>query len=42
MDGDFSARLWEYIISQGMSVLKIDRDADLGTYVEPNIWVQHL
>jgi hypothetical protein len=32
----------EYIIPQGMSVLRIDRGADLGTYVEPNIWVQHL
>jgi hypothetical protein len=32
----------EYIIPQGMSVLSIDRDTNLGTYVESNIWVQHL
>jgi hypothetical protein len=32
----------DYIIPQGMSVLRIDRGADLGTYVEPNIWIQHV
>ncbi|GAB1640465.1 transferase [Krasilnikovia sp. MM14-A1259] len=31
----------EYVIPQGMSVLRLDRDADLGTYVEPNVWVRH-
>jgi GNAT superfamily N-acetyltransferase len=30
-----------YVIPQGMGVLDIDRFADLGTYVEPNIWVEH-
>jgi hypothetical protein len=32
----------EYVIPQGMSVLSIDTAANLGTYVEPNIWVQHV
>lgn len=31
----------EYVIPDGMGVLRIDVDADVGTYVEPNIWVQH-
>lgn len=31
----------DYVIPQGLSVLHVDREADLGTYVEPNIWVQH-
>jgi GNAT superfamily N-acetyltransferase len=30
-----------YVISQGMDVLRVDRGADEGVYVEPNIWVQH-
>ncbi len=24
------------------SVLEIDRPTDLGTYVEPNVWMRHL
>ena len=31
----------DYVIPQGLSVLRIDREADLGTYVEPNIWIRH-
>lgn len=31
-----------YIIPKGLSVLHIDREANLGTYVEPNIWLRHL
>jgi GNAT superfamily N-acetyltransferase len=31
----------QYIIPEGLSVLNIDREKDLGTYVEPNIWMQH-
>ncbi len=31
----------EYVIPQGMSVLRVERDADLGTYVEPNVWLRH-
>lgn len=30
-----------YVIPHGLSPLYIDCDADLGTYTEPNIWVQH-
>ncbi|MFT4289385.1 hypothetical protein [Nocardioides sp.] len=30
-----------YVIPHGLSPLYIDREADLGTYTEPNIWVQH-
>jgi hypothetical protein len=30
-----------YVIPDGLSPLYIDREADLGTYVEPNVWVQH-
>jgi hypothetical protein len=28
-------------IPAGLSVLHINREADLGTYVEPNIWIRH-
>jgi hypothetical protein len=31
----------DYIIPKGMAPLRIDKTADLGTYVEPNIWVRH-
>ena len=31
----------DYVIPQGLSVLHIDREADLGTYTEPNIWIRH-
>ena len=31
----------DYVIPQGLSVLRIDRESDLGTYVEPNIWLRH-
>lgn len=31
----------EYVIPQGLSTLHIDDEADAGTHVEPNIWVQH-
>lgn len=24
-----------------VSVLHVDREADLGTYVEPNVWIRH-
>ncbi len=30
-----------YTIPDGLTTLAIDRDADTGTYVEPNIWLQH-
>jgi hypothetical protein len=31
----------DYIIPKGMAPLRIDKTADLGIYVEPNIWVRH-
>ncbi len=31
----------EYVIPDGLAILHIDRDADRGTYVEPNVWLQH-
>jgi len=31
----------DYVIPDGLALLRIDRDADQGTYVEPNVWVQH-
>jgi hypothetical protein len=31
----------QYVIPGGLSPLHIDHEADLGTYVEPNVWVQH-
>jgi len=31
----------DYVIPKGMAPLRVDRTADLGTYVEPNIWVRH-
>jgi hypothetical protein len=30
-----------YTIPDGLTVLTVDREADLGTYVEPNIWLRH-
>lgn len=30
-----------YVIPGGLSPLYIDREADVGTYTEPNIWIQH-
>lgn len=31
----------DYVIPEGLSVLHIDRTADHGVYVEPNVWVRH-
>ena len=31
----------EYVIPQGLALLAVDRIADLGTYFEPNVWIQH-
>jgi hypothetical protein len=32
----------EYVIPQGLSLLRVDKDTDQGVYVEPNIWMQHM
>lgn len=31
----------DYVIPGGLSTLRIDREADQGVYVEPNVWLQH-
>lgn len=31
----------DYVIPNGLSTLRLDAERDLGTYVEPNIWVRH-
>jgi GNAT superfamily N-acetyltransferase len=30
-----------YVVPEALSVVEIDREADRGTYVEPNLWMQH-
>ncbi len=30
-----------YVVPNALSLLKVDRDADVGTYVKENLWVQH-
>ncbi|MFB6638902.1 hypothetical protein ACFCYF_16785 [Streptomyces chartreusis] len=32
----------DYVIPEGLSLLQLDHSADQGTYVEPNIWMQHI
>jgi hypothetical protein len=31
----------EYVFPRGLSVVTIDRDADVGAYWEPNVWMLH-
>jgi hypothetical protein len=31
----------EYVFPQGLAPLRVDREADLGLYYEPNVWVRH-
>ena len=31
----------EYVIPDGLSTLRIDRDTEKGVYVEPNVWMRH-
>ncbi len=31
----------DYVIPHGLSTLYIDREADRGVYIEPNVWLQH-
>jgi hypothetical protein len=30
-----------YVFASGLAPLNVDRDADLGTYWEPNVWMIH-
>jgi hypothetical protein len=32
----------DYVIPDGLSVLRVDRDADTGVYHEPNVWMRHV
>jgi GNAT superfamily N-acetyltransferase len=32
----------QYAIPDGLDILSIDRERDLGVYYEPNIWMQHI
>ena len=31
----------DYVFPQGLALLHVDREADLGSYFEPNVWVRH-
>lgn len=31
----------DYVIPDGLDLLHVDRDADLGTYHDPNVWMRH-
>lgn len=31
----------EYVVPGALAVVRIDRDRDVGEYVEPNVWVRH-
>jgi len=32
----------DYVIPDGLAVLHVDRDADLGSYHDPNVWMRHV
>jgi hypothetical protein len=31
----------EYVFPEGLAPLAVDREADLGRYWEPNVWMRH-
>jgi hypothetical protein len=31
----------QYVVPDALDLVVIDRDANVGTYVEPNLWMQH-
>jgi hypothetical protein len=31
----------DYVFPRGLATVRIDLDADSGTYWEPNVWVRH-
>ena len=31
----------DYWFPDGLATVQIDREADLGTYWEPNVWMRH-
>jgi hypothetical protein len=30
-----------YVVPDALDLVEIDREADIGTYIEPNLWMQH-
>jgi GNAT superfamily N-acetyltransferase len=32
----------DYVIPDGLAVLRVDREADTGTYHDPNVWMRHV
>ncbi|NDK29640.1 hypothetical protein FSY75_35515 [Streptomyces sp. TR1341] len=32
----------EYVVPQGLSLLRVDKDSGQGVYVEPNVWMRHM
>jgi hypothetical protein len=31
----------EYVFPAGLATVNIDREADIGSYWEPNVWIVH-
>jgi hypothetical protein len=31
----------DYVFPRGLATLRVDREADLGSYWEPNVWIAH-
>jgi hypothetical protein len=31
----------DYVVSGALTLVSVDLDADLGRYIEPNVWVHH-
>jgi hypothetical protein len=31
----------QYVFPAGLATLDVDRDGDLGSYWEPNVWIVH-
>jgi len=31
----------KFVFADGLSVLTVDADQDVGTYDEPNVWIEH-
>jgi hypothetical protein len=30
-----------YVVAEALVPVEVDREKDLGTYVEPNVWMRH-
>jgi 16S rRNA U1498 N3-methylase RsmE len=31
-----------YVVPDALDLVRVDRDADCGRYIEPNLWMRHL